>query len=86
MKRQHQTTDLTWSVLLKVTRSRSKFFLKHGERFDRKLYAEVESIVRISLKLRALNVIESNPEMFGELLAVERELLRLGQDEYLDFP
>lgn len=60
--------------------------MKHGERFDRRLYAEVESIVRLSLKLHSMEVIVADPESFKELSAIQRELLRVGQDEYLDFP
>ena len=86
MRKSLHTNETLWIGLTDIARHRSQFFMKHGERFDRKLYAEVESLIRISLKLRSMNVIESNPDMFKELSAIERELLRRGQDEYLDFP
>ncbi len=48
--------------------------------------AVVDSIVRISLYLSSNDLIEPDPDKFKELTAIQGELLRLGQDEYLDFP
>lgn len=86
MKRQIQESEVIWSALLQIAKSRSRFFSKHGERFDRRLYAEVESIIRISLELHAKAAIDVDPARFKELRQIQRDLLRLGQDEYLDFP
>jgi len=86
MRRSLDSSERIWISLLDIADHRSKFFNKHGERFDRKLHAEVESIIRILLKLRSMNVIESDPETFIKISAIERELLRVGQEEYLDFP
>lgn len=75
-----------WYCLHRIAVRRSQFFLKHGERFDRRLYAEVESIIRISLMLQGKGLIEADTEKFKELTRIQRELLYTGQEVYEEFP
>jgi len=48
--------DGIWFALAGLARERAYFFGKHGERFDRRLYAELEAITRVSLALRRYGV------------------------------
>lgn len=86
MRRQLEQSEIIWKGILQVAENRSKFFGKHGERFDRRLYAEVDSLIRLSLKFREMRLVRSDPETFRNLLAIQKRLLRVGQDEYLHFP
>ena len=86
MLRQPDRNELLWSSLIEIANRRSKFFLKHGERFDRRLYAEIEAIIRISLKLHASDLINADPDKFKELVKIQRDLLHAGQEQYVEFP
>jgi hypothetical protein len=86
MLKQKSVTEQVWPALLHTAKSRSKYFGKHGERFDRRLYAEIESINRISLLLHSKGVIDADPENYRSLVAIQRDLLNRGQELYEAFP
>lgn len=86
MRRQLEQSEIIWKGMLQVAENRSKFFGKHGERFDRRLYAEVDSLIRLSLKFREMRLVRSDPETFKRILEIQKRLLRVGQDAYLHFP
>lgn len=72
--------------ILRVVRRRSKHFGKHGERFDRRLFAEVDSCVRIWLELRSKAVIGRDREDFKRIVIIRESLLNRGKQLYYDFP
>jgi len=86
MLKTQKPTQRIWAVLLQTAESRSKFFGKHGERFDRRLYAEIESIIRISLGLHSKELIDVDSENFKSLVDLQRDLLYRGQELYEQFP
>lgn len=66
---------------------RAKFFGKHGERFDRRLYAEIESIIRLYIELDNIGIIENEPKQFKKLLKIQRDMLKkAAKSRYESFP
>jgi len=77
------------SSKLSLEQPSASFFGKHGERFDRFdrcLYAELESITRVSLALRRYGVLKASLGAGKAITSVERGILEKGQQLYYDFP
>lgn len=72
--------------LFQLVLRRSRYFGKHGERFDRRLYSEIEAYVRIWMELCRSNVIKNNPTKFRRLLKIQGDMLKQGQLTYKSFP
>lgn len=70
-------------AVLALAYSRSKHFGKYGERFERRLYAEIESIIRLWYRLDDIGIISSDPVTFKKLVAIQRGMLK--QAEYLEY-
>lgn len=78
--------DLEFEAFARFVRNRASFFLKHGERFDRRLYAEVCALNAIYLNFIDFRLINSNPEGYRQINRIKTEMLEAGQLVYKDFP
>lgn len=86
MRKIQKPTQQIWSVFLQTAESRSQFFGKYGERFDRRLYAEIESIIRLSHRLHSKELIDADTDNYKLLIGIQRDLLYRGQELYEEFP
>lgn len=72
--------------ILELAVRRSRHFGKYGERFDRRLYAELDSMVRIWMALSEQELLPCNPLEFRGIIKIRENTLEQGQWLYEDFP
>lgn len=72
--------------ILELAVRRSRHFGKYGERFDRRLYAELDSMVRIWMVLSEQKLLPCNPLEFKGIIQIRENTLEEGQRIYEDFP
>lgn len=78
--------DKCTEAFVRHARNRGQFFLKHGERFDRRLYSDICSIVRIYNNFIDFGIITGNSEQIKELLKIQDDMLMAGKQVYKNFP
>lgn len=74
-------------AILKIAVRRSRYFGKHGERFDRALYSELEALIRIWLEFVSTGIMLNSPKRYKKLLKIQRNMLKHARKrQYQNFP
>jgi len=75
-----------WFALVRLAKERYSMFGKHGENFDRRLFAEIEAITRISFAFRRYGIVLASSDAGKALQSIERQARAAGNSLYYDFP
>lgn len=81
-----QDLDKPTQAFVNIAQNRSDFFLKHGERFDRRLYSDVCSIIRLYSQFVDFGLITGNSEQIKKALKIQDDMLQAGKQVYKNFP
>jgi len=74
------------SFLVLQAERRARFFGRYGERYDRRLFADVEAIQRLYLDLVSSSFIFSDPLTARRIESIRVNMIRSGANRYNSFP
>jgi len=65
---------------------KSRFFGKHGERYDRRLFALVEANRSLYIEFCNDGLLVRDAEEFRQIMIIHDSMMKKGQEMYYDFP